>query len=109
MRRQVAGTIAIEKSRTVVDVDRAPRAPRKVQVKPRTHRVPLVMVEEEVSFVGRCEVREASTDRAGTFRILVRKGQVELGTPGDAWRMDGRFPAMDPGPLNGQREKDIGV
>jgi len=46
------------------------------------------------------EVRigEASGDRAGTFCICGEKGKVELGAPGDACRIDGRFPAMDPGP-----------
>src|SRR5215469_14081774 len=109
MRGQVAGAVAIEKSRSVIHVHRGPGTARKSHAHAGTDGVALIVVEEKVAFFGRREIRQTAGDSAGTLGVLMGVGEMELGATGDAWRAGGGFPTADASAVDGQREEDVGV
>src|SRR5882757_4426765 len=100
---------AVHKARAIVGVEVGPNAPWQLQIEAGGNRVALIVVEEEVTFVGRREVSEAARDAARAFGILVGVGGMNLSTAGDLRRIRGGFPAANARASDGQREKDIGV
>src|ERR1700740_3691573 len=109
MRGQVPGTVAVQKARTIVQVNRGPYPARQTEVDPRADRVTLVMIEKEITHVWRGEIRETTGDRSRPFRVLMGICEVELRPPGDARGIRRRFPAADARPINRQREEDVRV
>ena len=109
VRGQVSGAIAIEKSGTVVHVHGGPTAPRKLEVRSRTERIALVVIEEEISLLRRREVGEPTGDRSCAFGILMRVGQMELNSTGNSRRVGAYFPSTETGAVDGQREEDVGI
>src|SRR5205807_2964881 len=83
--------------------------PGKLEVRSRTERVALVVIEEEISLLRRREVGEPTGDRSCAFGILMRVGQMELYATGNSRRVGAGFPSTETSAVDGQREEDVGI
>ena len=106
---QVAGAIATEEARPVVDGERAKAAPGQIAFHTGGKRVALIVVQEKVAFFGWSEIRQASCDGANAFRSLIRVDEMSAIVPKEKRRTHGGFEPLDDGALNGEREEDIGI
>src|SRR5450631_2547207 len=92
---------------TVVNVGRSVRTPRQGEIAADIERVALVMVERAP-----CQVRkigQPAIDESSGTRHLVGICKVNLGPVRNARRAQGQLPASHNGPLNGEREEEIGL
>ncbi len=83
--------------------------PWKLKIEPSRERVALIVIEKEVTLVGRRKVSETSGDSTGALRVLMRIGKVEFGAARDDGRIDTAFPAANPRVRDREREEDIGI
>src|SRR5258706_1196358 len=80
MTRKVAGSITIEKARTVPHVAGYVAPPRQIHSKAGAESVALVVIEKK-QISRRRKIRQSAGDGALTLRPLMRVGQVKLGLP----------------------------
>src|SRR5581483_1315394 len=107
--RQVGGALAIQKSGTVVDVERCPCLPGQIKDYSGSERVTLIVIEEEIALFGGSEVRQSTGHTARPFGELMRVCEMPVRAAGQPGRIGSNLPATDSGPRNGQRKEDIGV
>src|SRR5581483_718128 len=75
----------------------------------RTQGVALVVVQEEVTTLGRREVRKSSGYGAFSLDILMRVRHADLEPPEDLRGAQRCFPTANARLLDGQRKEDVGV
>src|SRR5437667_11955916 len=83
--------------------------PWKLKIEPSRERVALIVIEKEVTLLGRRKISELAGDSAGSLRILMRIGEVEFGAAGDVGRIDAGLPAANPSMRDRKCEEDIGI
>src|SRR6185369_9835565 len=105
----MGGAIAIEKARSVGNVKRAPHTPRQSHVETGRQSVALVMIEETKGLFAKFVAHQSTCNAAAPFRKLVRVCEMPRGDSANAWRRRTHFPAANPGTLQGQRKKDVGI
>src|SRR5207245_10731883 len=83
--------------------------PWKLKVEASRKGIALVVIEKEVTLLGRRKISEPAGDSAGSLRILMRIGEVEFGAGGDVRRIDAVLPAANPSMRDCEWKADIGI
>src|SRR5438552_17465025 len=83
--------------------------PWKLKIEPSRERVALVVIEKEVTLLGRRKISEPAGDSAGFLRILMRIGEVEFGAVGDGRRIDAGLPAANRRMRGRKWKEDLGL
>ena len=109
MRGQVSRTVSIEKTGAIIGIEVGRHATWKLKVEASRKGIALVVIEKEVTLLGRRKISEPAGDSAGSLRILMRIGEVEFGAAGDVRRIDAGLPAANPSMRDCKWKEDIGI
>src|ERR1700736_5843935 len=105
----MAGSVSLQKSRTVSDIRRDPRRSRKLNIVADNARVALIAIEEETPFRRRSEVCHPSGDSALAFDFLTRVDEVKARPLCQKRRLYRRLRASNEDAIDRDRKKDVGV
>src|SRR5207247_9599141 len=78
MRGQVSGAVSIEETGAIIGIEIRRHTPWKLEVEASRKSVALIVIEEEVTLLGRRKVSETRGDSTGAVSGLRRSSKVEL-------------------------------
>src|ERR1039458_617647 len=103
------GSVAIEKSRTIVERQGGEATPRQIAFHPGRKRVALIVVQIKPSSGRRRKIRQPARYGPEPLSLLVREHQMGVVTVENQRRADGCFQASDAGRLNGEWQEDVRI
>src|SRR2546429_3753258 len=109
MRGQVSGAVSIEEPGAIIGIEIGRHTPWKLEVEASRKSVALIVIEKEVTLLGRRKVSETPGDSTSSLRVLMRISEVEFCAAGDDRRIDAGFPATNSRVRDREREEDIGI
>src|SRR5689334_631464 len=81
MRGKVGGAVSIQKPGAVLDIPRGPGSPRQIYLESSVEGIALIVVQEKiVPILGGREIRKSAGYTAPALGVLMRVGEVELGS-----------------------------
>src|SRR2546425_2368397 len=109
MRGQVRGAVSIEKAGAIIGIEIGRHTPWKLEVEASRKGVTLIVIEKEVTLLGRRKVSEPAGDSTSSLRVLMRISKMEFCAASDYRRIDAAFPAANPRVRDRKWKEDIGI
>src|SRR5207245_7261664 len=100
--------IAIQKSRTVIQIESSRSLPWQAKIEACGQSVALVVIEK-AQCVARVPGYETAGDDAGPLRVLMRIRQMDTRAASNIRRFDAGFPAANTSMFERQRKENVGV
>src|SRR5437879_11861278 len=109
MRGQVSGAVSIEETGAIIGIEIGRHTPWKLEVEASRKSVALIVIEKEVTLLGRRKVSETPGESTGALRVMMRISKVEFCAAGDDRRIDAAFYEASTGVQDYVRQDDTGV
>src|SRR6476660_4253687 len=99
--------VAVQKSRTVIEVGRQPTPPGHARGQSRAQGVALIVIKIEEAFIRRREVCQAAGDAAAAFNRLMGIGKVKIQTSEDMGRAHGALESANAHVIDRERKENV--